>query len=211
MDSSLAWWQVLLIGLSCLGLAVVVGLGSAHLILRVRRRARNPLARSLAYAIPQEQFFPAAQTGLPPRAATQNVQPQIDPIAEYVQKRIPSPSKAEIAPRKSALLLEIEANLEIAVAAEEGKLTPFRTEAFDLKQASPGSLSEQVMADLEEAYTDMRLANTLVWLSKDLGRNGSEVGAGYLRLCAKVAERLETIIPRLGTSSRQVRVAEVNY
>jgi hypothetical protein len=92
------------------------------------------------------------------------------------------------------LVKEVEANLIIAATAVKGKLVSFCSDIIDANSNWLNSLSSQIQEDLSEAYTDIRLANTLVWLSNDMGRQSSETENGYLELCNKIAERLESVV-----------------
>jgi hypothetical protein len=97
----------------------------------------------------------------------------------------------------SQLMKEIGANLKIAISAKENSPVPFKTEIYDSKRGKMNSLPEDVHERLTEAYTDMRLANTLLLLSKDSNRKNNEMASGYVKLCLKIAEQLEQVMPAL--------------
>lgn len=110
----------------------------------------------------------------------------------------PPPPRVEPAPlRRSELVREVEANLAVAVTASAGRLAAFQSSSFDSSRSRLAEAPAEILDSLTEAYTDIRLANTLVWLSKDLGRQSSEMEGGYLRLCGKIAERLQKVLPDL--------------
>ncbi len=51
------------------------------------------------------------------------------------------------------------------------------------------------MGELTEAYVDMLLANNIVWLAVELGRDSQDLTANYSKLSKKIAERLQRIMP----------------
>jgi hypothetical protein len=50
------------------------------------------------------------------------------------------------------------------------------------------------MTELKEAYIDIRLANNIVWLVTEMGASSKDFEASYLRLCGKIAERLNKVL-----------------
>jgi len=96
---------------------------------------------------------------------------------------------------KSEALIELENNLSIASKSVNGKLTKFNTEIWDSKRTQFNSLTEEIRGELTEAYVDMLLANNVVWLVTELGRNSQDLVASYSKLSNKVAERLQRIMP----------------
>jgi hypothetical protein len=105
----------------------------------------------------------------------------------------------------SQLEIEIEGNLKIASTAREENPETFKTAEYDSKRGKINSLPTEIQERLTEAYTDMRLANTLVQLSKNANRRNNEMAVGYMRLCLKIADQLERVIPELKNSGLQVR------
>ena len=53
---------------------------------------------------------------------------------------------------------------------------------------------------MTEAYVDMFLANNIVWLVTEIGRDSQELTAGYYKLSNKIAERLQRIMPDVRNS-----------
>jgi hypothetical protein len=76
-------------------------------------------------------------------------------------------------------------------------MVSFQTKAWDASGGKVDSVSSDLYGDLMEAYADMRLANTLVWLSSDVGRKNKDLDESYLTLCNKIAERLQRARPAL--------------
>ena len=97
-------------------------------------------------------------------------------------------------------MIEVEANLAIAAAPWTGKLSSFQTKVMDANRTKVDSLSSDIKTPLTEAYTDMRLANTLVWLSMDVGHRSKDLDESYLKLCTKISERLVSSLPGLTKS-----------
>jgi hypothetical protein len=100
------------------------------------------------------------------------------------------PGEEAIKAQNFELMKEVGDNLVIAATAMKGNLVSFRTEIMDANSSRLNSLTSQIRVDLSEAYTDIRLANTLVWLSKVMGRQSKEMESSYLELCIKIAEHL---------------------
>ena len=53
----------------------------------------------------------------------------------------------------------------------------------------PANLRE----DLTQAYVDMRLANSIVWLSTEIGHRSKNLDENYVKMCTNIAERLDRI------------------
>jgi len=92
---------------------------------------------------------------------------------------------------------EVSTNLKIARAPWTGKPEPFRTTVWDNKYNNINSLPVEMQYELGEVYTDIRLANNIVWLVTEVGANGQEFEASYVELCNKIAERLIKISEHL--------------
>jgi hypothetical protein len=106
----------------------------------------------------------------------------------------------EMGAHTSPLEIEVAGNLKIAASAREESPETFTTEEYDSKRGKINSLPAEIQERLTEAYTDMRLANTLVQLSKDANRRNNEMAIGYVQLCLKIADQLERVIPELKNS-----------
>jgi hypothetical protein len=150
--------------------------------------------------IPQPKIEPPRKTPRPvariESVASKPVAPP--PRAEPFKSAEASAPRPEPVPvHKSELVKEVEGNLATAVTASSGKMSAFQSGAFDSSRSRLNSISDDLADMLTEAYTDIRLANTLVWLSKDLGRQSNEMESGYLRLCGKISERLQKALPEL--------------
>jgi len=91
------------------------------------------------------------------------------------------------------LVSEIKHNLSVAMNPRSGKMEPFQTVYWDRSQLGTDSMVSLYQEELVQAYTDIRLANIIVWLSVDLNHVSREMEASYFELCEKIAERLQKI------------------
>jgi len=51
--------------------------------------------------------------------------------------------------------------------------------------------------ELTESYVDMLLANNIVWLVNELGRDSKDLTASYIKLSNKIGERLQKVMPAI--------------
>ena len=99
--------------------------------------------------------------------------------------------------KKSDIFKELEANLEIAITPWSGKLTLFQTTFWDSDNIKTDSNLLEFHEDITQVYIDIRLANSIVWLSNEVGHRSEDLDESYKQLCIKIAERLKKIIPSL--------------
>ena len=95
------------------------------------------------------------------------------------------------------LFVEIEHNRRVASAEWKGELQLFAMRAWDNRGDEVHSLPAEVRSELGEAYSDMALANSIVWLSTEMARRSPSLDESYIKLCSSIAERLNRIKPRL--------------
>ena len=98
------------------------------------------------------------------------------------------------------LLAEVENNRLIANEPWTGKLIPFQTYIWNSNSAELNTLPASLREDLAQAYSDIQLANSIVWLATELGRRSPNLDENYMKLCTNIAARLETITPLLKQS-----------
>jgi len=160
---------------------------------------------------PPEAVRPISPPGLPragkPEEPVKSTEPVVvnEPVkpaepsrpVEVVKPAKPVKPIEPVSSKKSDLVLEVEANLAIATATWTGKLSSFQTKVMDANRSRIDPLAVDLKTRLAEAYTDIRLANTLVWLSMDVGHRSKDLDESYLRLCNKIAERLQSSLPGL--------------
>ena len=100
---------------------------------------------------------------------------------------------------KKELLSEIRTNLKIATTPWTGKPLRFETTKMDNNKGEFDSLISDYRADIREAYTDMAMANNIVWLVTDLGAGSKDLEDSYVKLCVKISERLSKLLQALSS------------
>jgi hypothetical protein len=102
------------------------------------------------------------------------------------------------------LFVEIENNQRIASQTWTGNLQPFQTQVWDTKRDEVHLLPAELREELTQAYFDMSLANSIVWLATEMGRRSSSLDESYLKLCIGIADRLN----RLKSPIEQLRLRQ---
>lgn len=97
-------------------------------------------------------------------------------------------------PAKAGFMGELISNLEIASSPWNGELKPFETNGWDADRNGYSTMPPATKENLSQAYVDIRLANNIVWLSKELGRRTGDLDESYRRLCNRIAIRLREAI-----------------
>ena len=144
----------------------------------------------------QKQVKPHPATITPSITPTENKREEL--LKNLKQAEVPktqaqSPGTQSQSP-KSEMYKELESNLSIATAPWASKLTPFQTTCWDgdyLKD-DPSLIASQ--EEIAQVYIDIRLANSIVWLSNEVGHRSSDLDQSYKQLCVKIAERLKQVI-----------------
>ena len=118
-----------------------------------------------------------------------------EPIRE---KQEPIDGEEQVKFRVSSILREVEMNFAIAAAAPwTEKLSPFQTDVWDAAGDEVDYLPANYQYELAEAYADIHLANRIVGLSMEIGRRSKDLDETYIRICARIAERLKRVNPGL--------------
>ena len=208
------WWQIVLIILASIIVGLLVGYLLSYLI--VTRLFKKPFGRKReATAVvedPLKSTAPDIFMGLIKKRET--TERQAKEQAKRGAGETRKTRETEKQERKEAvvveeplksvvpeLITEIENNHRTATEPWAGKLLPFQTSVWDTNPGELHILPENLREDLTQAYTDMRLANSIVWLSAELGRRSHNLDENYMKLCTNIAERLNKIkllIERLG-------------
>ena len=118
----------------------------------------------------------------------------------HSQPKIPLPSNEQISPQKSDALLELENNLAIASRPMTSQLVNFQTDVWSNRRSEFHLADSTLLGELTEAYVDMLLANNIVWLVMELGRDSRDLAVSYNKLSVKIAERLQRIMPSVRKS-----------
>lgn len=120
-------------------------------------------------------------------APTSNLRPSVTapkPAAEKLKVQLP----------RSDVYKELESNLSIATAPWSGKVTAFKTTAWDTSQDKIEPELADRQGEITEVYIDIRLANNIVWISNELGNKSPNLDESYRKLCAKIAERIGKVV-----------------
>ncbi len=91
------------------------------------------------------------------------------------------------------LFVEIEINRRLASQTWTGNLQLFQTQVWDTKRDEVHLLPTELREELVQAYFDMSLANSIVWLATEMGRRSSSLDESYLKLCTSIADRLNRL------------------
>jgi high-affinity Fe2+/Pb2+ permease len=98
------------------------------------------------------------------------------------------------------LFAELEKNHRVAVESRADEMLPFETRVWDASQDKVHGLTANLREELAQAYLDIRQANDIVWLSKELGHRSQTLDEHYMNLCPRIAARLEKVMPLLKES-----------
>ena len=91
------------------------------------------------------------------------------------------------------LLAEVKNNHRIATEPLTDKLLPFQTDVWGTHQYEVNKLPANLRDELEQVYTDIRLANSIVWMSTEFNRRSQSLDEHYQQLCTSIAERLNKV------------------
>jgi hypothetical protein len=178
-----SWWQISLIILGAIMVGLVVGYLLNYLIVTITARLRKrPANKPQAAAVIRE----------PPKT--------MESPKTTESPKITEPPKITVAD----LFGEIENNRHIASQTRSGNLQPFQTKVWDTKRDEVHLLPAELREELTQAYFDMSLANSIVWLATEMGRRSSSLDESYLKLCASIADRLN----RLKSPLEQLRLPQ---
>jgi hypothetical protein len=136
------------------------------------------------------------QTTVPPISPARSVPPAFAKITPQAASPKITPQPTPV----SAAIIELEANLSIAIQPSVNKLANFQTDIWNTRRSDFNQVSSQLLSELTEAYVDMLLANNIVWLVNELGRDSQDLRASYSELKIKVAERLRRVLPQIQDS-----------
>ncbi|MFC1871785.1 hypothetical protein ACFLYF_05260 [Chloroflexota bacterium] len=206
------WWQIGLIILAAVVVGLLVGGLVSFLITRIRQRPEKSEPDIASGEQPQTDktnpiklFFKnrfAHKTETPTAAAELPLSPPPEPpIQQTPPRKEATPEKVSGKPALTApgLFEEIESNRRIAnnTLPATGNLSPFETSMWDASRDGVHTLPDGLRDDIAQAYVDMRLANSITWLSVELGRRSPNLDESYSKLCDNIAARLNRISPQL--------------
>lgn len=205
----MVWWQILLIIIMFIVVGLVLGYFLSYLI--IAQIMKRPFLEKFAPAIIFRQFKASTPKKQSPKEAhvkptailddkpsLSTVQP---PQTEVPATQSPTPNQ-----RKGtgegilvgyALMSEVKNNSKIASRAQSGDLKAFSTKVWESTSGELLNLPEDIKQELSQAYVDMRLANSIVWLAIELKRRSPNLDDNYSKLCENITARLNSVIPIL--------------
>lgn len=105
----------------------------------------------------------------------------------------------------SSLISEIEYNYHLSSSDWNGELQAFQTTVWDSLGDDIHSLPVDIRNELNEAYSDMALANSITWLSIEMKRRSPSLDESYTRLRNSIFERLNRTKPQLERNQLTIR------
>ena len=202
----MSWWQIALIILGSTIVGLLVGYLLYYLIViitaRLRKKpadipANEPQTTAVVPEPPKAQVPEPPKIKIPEPSKVKVSEPPKAKVPEPPKTKIPEPPKKKVPePSKTTvpdLFLEIESNRRIASQAWTGNLQSFQTQVWDNKRDEVHSLPPEVREELTQAYFDMSLANSVVWLATEMGRRSPSLDESYLKLRTSIADRLNRV------------------
>ena len=171
-------WQVVLAFVAIIPVGLIAGTFVSYLVLRFFLKDRLPFL-SVLYLL----FNKKRQA-----ASANDLTPQFD---KKPSPRLLVKEQAEFV--VPDLLAEFKHNRKIAVDFSGGNLLPLQTGVWDTKQYTVQKLSVNLRSELVRVYTDIRLLNSLVWLSTEFSRRSASLYGKYRELLTNIGERLDRI------------------
>jgi hypothetical protein len=170
------WWQIVMISIALIFIAVLIGTFIAYLILRFVHK------RQVSFLNFIYRLF-----GRKPRVFTSD-----DLAQQYIDKPSESPEVPEpaIFPLPE-LLAEFEHNHRIIAEFSGDNLLPLQTDVWDAHRYAALKLPANLRDQLEQLYTDIHSLNNIAWLSTELRYRSSFSDELYRKLLTSIAERLD--------------------
>lgn len=207
------WWQISLIIVGAIIGGLLVGALVSYLISLLTKKplfrattaapersgsVSDKLARRSTRSSPSQPQPSPTVLAEParPTVVAQSTPAQVNPPEEMAAEEttVSSGQAADIA---SGLLDEVEQNRRLAANPPTDKPVPFQTKAWDLSRDGLQTLPASLREDLTQAYVDIRLANSIVWLSAELGRRSPNLDESYSKLCRNIVTRLDRVTSQL--------------
>lgn len=197
----MVWWQGLLVVIGSAIAGVLVGLLLYYTFLRIKKKLQQS-SGNRKREIPN---IPNIQRTEPSTELQEVLSKYHDKRAELTRRRETLEVTSDLSRiEKPAALVEIETNLAIATTPWNGKPTPFKTEVWDKNSSEFNLLRAGLQSEITGAYIDMRLANEIVWLLTELGSKNRDVEKSYIKLCGKIAESLQSLMPTLRETDKRL-------
>ena len=210
------WWQILFLILAFVIIGGFLGVSLSYFMLRFVQKRDVTFFSALTFqsvrgvkASPIREWRTLSDSlGIEERLTEKPVSAALEeePVSPAPPENEPEPPAPALAPSfteetpniaVSSLLAEVKHNYEIANQPLGDKLSPFETSIWDKHFYEIEKLPQNIREDLEQAYIDIRLVNSLVWLSNEFGRRTPELERNYTRLCNNIIGRLDRIVQSL--------------
>ena len=91
------------------------------------------------------------------------------------------------------LIFEVENNLRVSSKTWKGDLIPFDTRIWDEQKYEVYNLPENLRIDLKQVYSDIGMANQIVWLATRFNRRSRVMEEAYSQIRLNIADRLNKI------------------
>lgn len=188
----MAFWEAFLIILGSVLAGLVISVAVIYGITRIQKKpftlfpGRHKVAKE--DSTPEPIVIPAAiETEF-----TEQEESSLEELEEnrQITETIHEPTQL----LKSEIFEELETNLGVATSPWSGKLTPFQTTFWDSNNIKNDPLLVNLQEEITQVYIDIRLANSIVWLSNEVGHRSSDLDESYKQLCVKIAERLKRVL-----------------
>jgi hypothetical protein len=97
---------------------------------------------------------------------------------------------------------ELETNLAVASTPWTDKLISFQTKFWDVSHGEFEPMLATHHQELIQLYVDIRLANNIVWLAREIGSRSKELDESYIKLCADIAANIKKLLPPSNSLTR---------
>lgn len=207
------WWQIALIVIVAIAGGALVGVLLSYLVGRfakkpeaasvVDRQQESTAADFIAEVKNNASHLVGRLVKKPGGTSVARAKRQDELAAKEVAKGEAEEAKRakeavveeQLTSAATGLLEEVENNHRIATEPLADRLIPFQTDAWDARKYEMDKLPANLRDELEQVYTDIRLANSIVWVSTEFNRRTPSLDENYRRLCTSIAERLNKIKP----------------
>ena len=95
---------------------------------------------------------------------------------------------------KSDIIKELETNLAIATTPWSDKVLSFKTSSWDSGHGREETILSDHIQEIMQLYIDIGLANNIAWMATEIGHRSKDLDESYIKLCAKIAERISDIM-----------------
>ena len=211
------WWQIGLIILSFIAAGIGTGVLASYLFRRFVKKpeatvamakkevelAAKEIAKREAEEVKEmaRREAEAAKRAREAEAmAKKETELAVKEIAEREAKEVKEIARREaegveehLKSTADGLLAEVKNNRRIATEPLTDKLLPFQTDVWGTHQYEVDKLPANLRNELEQVYTDIRLANSIVWMSTEFNRRSQSLDEHYRQLCTSIAERLNRV------------------